>query len=113
MNIWSILLIDLMCLSFGLGIWRLLKKNRLFLEFAVLWLSVAASISLVVSVPGLLPTLDRWKSVFFSSSLYVLASLLFILLFLVYITVSLSQLRRQVVQMAREVALLGTGEEKR
>lgn len=113
MNIWSILLTDLICLSFGFGIWRLLKNNRLFLEFAVLWLSVAASIVVVVSVPRLLATLDRWKSLFFSSSLYVLASLLFILLFLVYITVSLSQLRRQVVQMAREVALLGTGEKKR
>lgn len=105
MTLQGLILTDLGCLLFSFGIWRLLQKNRLFLEFAVLWFSIAGLIMLVVSVPGLLGLLNRAKSLFFASPLYVIASLTFVLMFLVYITVSLSQLRRQVVQMAREVAL--------
>jgi len=111
MTLQGMILTNLGCLLFCLGILRLLQKNRLFLEFAVLWFCVAGSIMVVVTVPGLLALLNRFKDIFFASPLYVIASLLFVLVFLVYITVSLSHLRRQVVQMAREVARM-TGTER-
>lgn len=106
MSLSGIVLTDLLCLLFAAGIWRLLRRNRLYLEFALLWFSVTALVVVVVSVPGLLEVLDAVKSRFFGSSLYVVSSLFFILGFLIWITVILSGLRSQVTEVVRELALL-------
>lgn len=101
----GIVLTDLICVVFAAGILSLLRRNRLFLEFALLWFAVLASIVIVVSVPGVLPTLNRWKGYFFLSPLYIVGSLFFVLIFLVYITITISHMRRQLSQIARHIAL--------
>jgi hypothetical protein len=94
------------CLSFVFVTVELIRRRKIEERYAILWLGLGLSMTVVSIFPGLLEGLTRVVHVYYAPSLLFLIGLLFSLTFILHLTMVISKLHRRMTRLAQEVALL-------
>lgn len=101
MNLHGILLIDLMGLLFALWILNLVRRSRLHLGYALLWLAAVAGAIALVSVAALRTLITRAVGALFPASALALVAFAFIFFVLILFSVQLSRLAQRQAELVK------------
>ena len=105
MTLQGTIVIDLLGLTLMVLIGGALRRQTLYVGYAVIWMLSIAGLMILVSVPPILALATRAVGALFPVSALSLLAFAFIFLILIYLSVQLSILSTRVTDMARYVAL--------
>lgn len=104
MTLQGTIVIDLLGLALVAVIVGALRRQRLYVGYAVIWLASILGLMILVSFPPLLSLLTRAVGALFPVSALSLVAFAFIFLVLIYLSVQLSILSTRLTEVARYVA---------
>ncbi len=107
MSVQGIVLIDAMALSLMILILNLVRTNRLYVTYGVLWLIALIGLIVTISVPPLLSFATLAVGAVFPASAVSLLAFVFIFSVLVLFSVQLSTLSKRQVDLIQSLALSG------
>ena len=113
-NIQGIIFIDAVGFGLVILILHLVRTQKLYVGYAVLWFLSLAMLMLTVSIPPLLTFVTKAVGAILSASALSLLAFMFIFLVLIFISVKLSILSARQIELIQFLALkdLGTEEEQ-
>jgi hypothetical protein len=104
MNVYQITAV--FCLCFVLLTVELIRRRTIEERYALLWLLLGLSMTLLSFFPAVLDRFSRLVHVHYAPSLLFLIGLLFSLVFILHLTMVISKLHRRLTRLAQELALL-------
>lgn len=93
-------------LTFLLVTVELIRRRKMEERYALLWLGLGLSMTLLAFFPGLLDRISALVHVHYAPSLLFLIGLLFSLAFILHLTLVISKLHRKTTRLAQELAML-------
>lgn len=106
MSAYNQVLICLIAVLFGAFTFDLLRRQRLNIEYGLLWLLLTLGVLVVVGWKWLLFRLTFWMGARQPASILTLFSLAFMFFFLAFLTVQISTMTGRLKRLTQEVALL-------
>ena len=106
MSAYNQVLICLIAILFGAFTFDLLRRQRLNIEYGLLWLLLTVGVLVVVGWKWLLFRLTFWMGARQPASILTLFSLAFLFFFLAFLTVQISTMAGRLKRLTQEVALL-------
>jgi len=88
------------------AIFELIRRKHLMERYAILWLTLGATLLVLAAWKGLLTTLSRAAGIYYPPAAFFAVALLFVLALLLHFSIVLSRLSDQNKILAQRVALL-------
>jgi hypothetical protein len=105
MSLQGIILIDILGFGLIVLIVNLVRTHRLYVGFALIWLSAIVLLMVIISFSPLLMLVTKAVGALFPVSALTLLAFVFIFLVLIFITVQLSMLSTRQVELMQSIAL--------
>ncbi len=84
---------------------NLLRKQKLYVGYGIIWLSATAGLMLMVSVPSLMELITRAVGALFPASALSLLAFVFIIVVLIFFSVKLTALSAQQAELIQVLGL--------
>jgi hypothetical protein len=104
-SVQGIILIDIVGAVLLVLIVQLVRKQRMFVGYGIIWLTATGGLMLVVSVPPLLALVTRAVGALFPVSALTLLAFVFIIVVLIFFSVKLTSLSAQQTELIQVLAL--------
>jgi len=101
----SVALIDLLAAGIVLWVFQLVRRDRLYVGFAVIFVAVIAAGVLLVTFPALLSPFGLFAAVVERSQTLVGLALMFVLVMLIFILSQTTILSNRVARLTQEIAI--------
>ncbi len=105
MSLQGILLIDFVGALLLVLIVNLIRKQRMFVGYGIIWLVATSGLMVMVSVPPLLAVITRAVGALFPASALTLLAFVFIVVVLIFFSVKLTSLSAKQTELIQVLAL--------
>jgi hypothetical protein len=105
MSTQGIILIDLVGLAIILLTANLVRIQKLYVGYGVLWTAAVVGLMTIVSVPGLLALVTKGVGAIFPASAVSLLAFVFIFVILIFFSVQLSLISSRQIELIQAIAL--------
>ncbi len=105
MSVQGILLIDLLGLALIILLINLVRRERLYVTYALIWIASVAGLMVIVSIPSLLYGIPALLGAVYPASALSLLGFVFTFVFLIFVSVKLTRLSARQTELIQMLAI--------